>query len=37
MPPSILSDFVEATAKQFNIPGVAIGVWADGKAVLQEI
>jgi CubicO group peptidase (beta-lactamase class C family) len=24
-------DFVETTSKQFNIPGVAVGVWADGK------
>jgi len=31
MPQSKLSDFVEATAKQFKIPGVAVGVWADGK------
>jgi len=26
-----LSDFVEATAKKFMIPGVAIGVWAGGR------
>ncbi|HYT78976.1 MAG TPA: serine hydrolase domain-containing protein [Actinomycetota bacterium] len=26
-----LSDFVEATAAQFGIPGVAVGVWADGR------
>jgi CubicO group peptidase (beta-lactamase class C family) len=26
-----LSDFVEATAKQFEIPGVAVGVWVDGQ------
>jgi len=31
MPQSKLSDFAEATAKQFNIPGVAVGVWASGK------
>lgn len=24
-------EFVETTAKQFNIPGVAVGVWADGQ------
>jgi CubicO group peptidase (beta-lactamase class C family) len=28
-----LSDFVEATAKKFKIPGVAVGVWADGREV----
>src|SRR5579871_3217472 len=27
------TEFVETTAKQFNIPGVAAGVWADGKEV----
>ena len=26
-----LTDFVEATSRKFNIPGVAVGVWADGK------
>lgn len=26
-----LSDFVEETAAKFRIPGVAVGVWADGK------
>jgi CubicO group peptidase (beta-lactamase class C family) len=26
-----LFDFVENTAAKFNIPGVAVGVWADGK------
>jgi CubicO group peptidase (beta-lactamase class C family) len=31
MPHTKLSDFVEATAKNFNIPGVAVGVWASGK------
>ncbi len=28
-----LSDFVEATATRFGIPGVAVGVWADGQEV----
>src|SRR5918995_456314 len=28
-----LSDFVEATATKFGIPGVAVGVWADGREV----
>jgi CubicO group peptidase (beta-lactamase class C family) len=28
-----LSDFVEATATRFGIPGVAVGVWADGREV----
>ena len=28
-----LSEFVEATAKEFGIPGVAVGVWADGREV----
>jgi CubicO group peptidase (beta-lactamase class C family) len=28
-----LSDFVEATAAKFGIPGVAVGVWADGREV----
>ena len=27
----MLTDFVEATSKKFNIPGVAVGVWASGK------
>ncbi|MFI6998835.1 serine hydrolase domain-containing protein [Nocardia sp. NPDC050175] len=27
-----LTDFVEATATKFGIPGVAVGVWADGQA-----
>jgi CubicO group peptidase (beta-lactamase class C family) len=31
MSPIPLTDFVEATARKFNIPGVAVGVWADGK------
>jgi CubicO group peptidase (beta-lactamase class C family) len=29
----MLSDFVETTSKKFNIPGVAVGVWADGKEI----
>ncbi len=28
-----LSDFVAATATRFGIPGVAVGVWADGQEV----
>jgi CubicO group peptidase (beta-lactamase class C family) len=28
-----LSDFVEATATKFGIPGVAVGVWANGQEV----
>src|SRR5438132_322880 len=28
-----LSDFVEATAAEFDIPGVAVGVWADGREI----
>jgi CubicO group peptidase (beta-lactamase class C family) len=28
-----LSDFVEATATRFGIPGVAVGVWVDGRAL----
>ncbi len=31
MPQVTLSDFVEKTAAEFKIPGVAVGVWADGK------
>lgn len=31
MSPATLADVVETTAKQFNIPGVAVGVWADGQ------
>jgi CubicO group peptidase (beta-lactamase class C family) len=31
MPQDTLSDFVEATAAKFGIPGVAVGVWADGR------
>ena len=26
-----LSDFVKNTTAKFKIPGVAVGVWADGK------
>jgi len=29
----VLSEFVEATAIKFGIPGVAVGVWADGREV----
>jgi CubicO group peptidase (beta-lactamase class C family) len=29
----MLSDFVEATATKFGIPGVAVGVWANGQEV----
>ncbi|HEY4994349.1 MAG TPA: serine hydrolase domain-containing protein, partial [Nakamurella sp.] len=29
----LLPDFVEATATRFGIPGVAVGVWADGQEV----
>lgn len=29
----MLTDFVETTSKKFNIPGVAVGVWANGKEV----
>ena len=28
-----LSDFVEATATRLGIPGVAVGVWTDGREV----
>lgn len=28
-----LSDFVEVTATKFGIPGVAVGVWADGREI----
>jgi CubicO group peptidase (beta-lactamase class C family) len=31
MPHDTLSDFVEATAAHFGIPGVAVAVWADGQ------
>ncbi|WP_412077675.1 serine hydrolase domain-containing protein [Streptomyces xanthophaeus] len=30
---STLAEFVEATAKEFGIPGVSVGVWADGQEV----
>ena len=33
MPHDALSDFVEATATEFGIPGVAVGVWADGREI----
>ncbi len=29
----MLTDFVETTSKKFNIPGVAVGVWVDGKEI----
>jgi CubicO group peptidase (beta-lactamase class C family) len=29
----IVNDFVETASKKLNIPGVAVGVWADGKGV----
>jgi CubicO group peptidase (beta-lactamase class C family) len=28
-----LCDFVEATATRFGIPGVAVGVWTNGRAI----
>ena len=28
-----LTDFVETASKKFDVPGVAVGVWADGKEV----
>src|SRR5512143_4018647 len=31
MPDKPLSDFVQATAQKYGIPGVAVGVWADGR------
>lgn len=31
MPQDTLSEFVTATATKFRIPGVAVGVWADGR------
>jgi CubicO group peptidase (beta-lactamase class C family) len=31
MPQDALSELVEATAVRFGIPGVAVGVWADGR------
>jgi CubicO group peptidase (beta-lactamase class C family) len=33
MPHDTLSDFVEATATEFGIPGVAVGVWADDQEI----
>ncbi len=33
MSPDKLSDVVEATAKEFGIPGVAVGVWANGEEI----
>jgi CubicO group peptidase (beta-lactamase class C family) len=33
MPQDTLSDLVATTATKFGIPGVAIGVWADGREV----
>lgn len=29
-----LAEFVEAAAKEFNIPGVAVGVWVDGRELI---
>lgn len=31
MPSHTLADFVEVTASKLNIPGVAVGLWADGR------
>ncbi len=31
MSANTLSEFVEATATKFGIPGVAVGVWANGQ------
>jgi hypothetical protein len=33
MSQDVLSAFVEATATRYGIPGVAVGVWADGREV----
>lgn len=33
MSQSTLTDFVETTAKQFTIPGIAVGVWTDGQEI----
>jgi CubicO group peptidase (beta-lactamase class C family) len=33
MSPDTLADIVAATATEFDIPGVAVGVWADGREV----
>ena len=29
----MFNDFVKATSQKFNIPGVAVGVWVDGKEI----
>jgi CubicO group peptidase (beta-lactamase class C family) len=29
----MLTDFVETTSQKFNVPGVAVGVWADGQEI----
>ena len=29
----LLNDFVGTASKKFNVPGVAVGVWEDGKEV----
>jgi hypothetical protein len=28
-----LTAFVEATAEKFGVPGIAVGVWADGREI----
>jgi len=33
MSQATFTDFVEATARQFNVPGVAVGVWANGQEI----
>src|SRR5215469_2343545 len=33
MSQSALNDFIEAISKKFNIPGVAVGIWANGQEV----
>jgi CubicO group peptidase (beta-lactamase class C family) len=33
MSQDMLSEFVEATATKFGIPGAAVGIWADGREV----
>ncbi len=33
MSDNMLSDFVEATATRFGIPGVAVGVWVNGREI----
>jgi CubicO group peptidase (beta-lactamase class C family) len=33
MTPDALSQFVEATATEFGIPGVAVGAWVDGQEI----